>query len=289
LELPPSRVFASSRLPAPRRRFDSQRSRVPSTTSLGLAPCEPECPDPARFRSQVFSTSQRFPSTPELCGLVACRCRPWDPSLQSFPLGEDRLPLSGLPAPLQSSTSVLRRAARRRSPPGFPDSYARAQLPGSPRDYGLPFRGPRSASWSSWAPLSGTASFRQLHLLRSFPPLAESVHGPIGLPRRHRSLLSWALLPLRSFPSCTSDPRPAWTRGPDMGPRPWTWAHDLEDRNPPGQVKPPQANESPGETSSAASSLLRGWTAPPLGGDSFPRGLGPSGRSPNTSDRSPIP
>lgn len=159
-----------------RRRFDSQRFRVPSTTSLGLAPCEPECPNPARFRSQVFSTSQRFPSTPELCGLVACRCRPWDPSLQSFPLGEDRLPLSGLPAPLQSSTGVLRRAARRRSPPGFPDSHALAQLPGSPRDYGLPFRGPKPASRSSWAPLSRTASFRQLHLLRS-----------LSSPRRVRS------------------------------------------------------------------------------------------------------
>jgi hypothetical protein len=138
------------------------------------------------------------------------------PSLGSLPSElsprEDRLPLSGLPAPLQSSTSVLRRAARRRSPPGFPDSHARAQLPGSPRDYGLPFRGPKSASRSSWASLSGTASFRQLHLLRSFPPLAESVHGPVELPRRHRPMLSWALLPLRSFPSCTSDPRPAWTR-----------------------------------------------------------------------------
>jgi len=90
--------FQSVRLLSPAgscRRFDSQRFRVPSTTSLGLAPYEPECPHPARFRSQVFSTSQRFPSTPELCGLVACRCRPWDPSLQSFPLVRIACPSRG--------------------------------------------------------------------------------------------------------------------------------------------------------------------------------------------------
>jgi len=123
------RFLLTSRL---RRRFDSQRSRVPSTTSLGLAPWEPGCPDPARFRSQVFATSQRFPSTPELCGLVPCRCRPWDPSLQSFPLDEDRLPLSRPHAPLQSSTRVRRRTTQHRSPCGFTDFHAFARLPGSP-------------------------------------------------------------------------------------------------------------------------------------------------------------
>jgi hypothetical protein len=34
-------------------------------------------PGPPRFRSQVFSTSQRFPGTSELGDLVSCRRRPW--------------------------------------------------------------------------------------------------------------------------------------------------------------------------------------------------------------------
>lgn len=40
---------------------------------------------PPRFRSQVSSTSQRFPGRLELRGLVSCRNRSWDPSLQSLP------------------------------------------------------------------------------------------------------------------------------------------------------------------------------------------------------------
>jgi hypothetical protein len=53
---------------------------------------------------------------------------------------------------------------------GFPDFHAFTQLPGSPNDYGLRFHKPRLVSLSSWALLSGVTSFRQLHLLRSFPP-----------------------------------------------------------------------------------------------------------------------
>lgn len=212
LELSPSRVFASSTPAGWCRRFDSQRFRVPSTTSLGLAPCEPGCPDPARLRSQAFATSQRFPSTPELCGLVSCRCRPWDPSLQSFPPGEDRLPLSGLHAPLQSSTGVQRRVARGRSPPGFSDSRARTQLPGSPEGYGLPFCRPVAcvpvvlgiARRTRLVPPASPAS--KLYSPRRVVP------GIIEFPRRHRSLLSWASCPFGAFSSRTSDPRPARPR-----------------------------------------------------------------------------
>jgi len=100
LERVPFRVFASSSPAGPRRRFDSLRFRVPSTTSLGLAPSGSGCPHPARFRSQVFATSQRFPGTPELCGLVPCRCRPWDPPPSELS------PHRGSPAPLGAACSL---------------------------------------------------------------------------------------------------------------------------------------------------------------------------------------
>jgi hypothetical protein len=50
-------------------------------------------------------------------------------SLQSFPLVEDRAPLSGPLAPLQSSTDVLERDARRLSPVVSRDAHAFTQLP----------------------------------------------------------------------------------------------------------------------------------------------------------------
>jgi hypothetical protein len=41
---------------------------------------------PRRFRSQAFSTSQRFPSKLGLWGLVSCPNHSWVPPLQRFPL-----------------------------------------------------------------------------------------------------------------------------------------------------------------------------------------------------------
>lgn len=46
-----------------------------STVSLALAPCSGESPFSPRFRSQVFSTSQRFRSRLELHGFVSPRNR----------------------------------------------------------------------------------------------------------------------------------------------------------------------------------------------------------------------
>jgi hypothetical protein len=83
LESIPFRVFTSSRRPgrcAPGPA--SSRFFAPSTTSPGLAPSAAVRPVPLRFRSQVFSTSQRFPGMSGLRGLVSCRCRPW-----GFPCG----------------------------------------------------------------------------------------------------------------------------------------------------------------------------------------------------------
>jgi len=84
---------------------------------------------------------------------------------------EDRVPLSRSLAPLQLSTSLQRCTVLRLVTAGFTDFHAFTQLPGFPSDYGLRFPGPKLSSPSSWAQLGGVTSFRQLHLLRSFPPL----------------------------------------------------------------------------------------------------------------------
>jgi len=46
-----------------------------STARLALAPLTSERPNSLRFRSQVFSTSQRFPSRHELHGFISPRNR----------------------------------------------------------------------------------------------------------------------------------------------------------------------------------------------------------------------
>jgi len=114
---------------------------------------------PPRLRSQAFSTSQRFPSIPVLRGLVSCRSRSWDLPSEVSPR-ENRAPLSRPLAPLQSSTSAQRRAFRVLIAACFTDSHARAQLPGSPDDYGLPFHAPKRASRSPWNPSDRTAPSR---------------------------------------------------------------------------------------------------------------------------------
>jgi hypothetical protein len=88
---------------------------IPSTASLGLAPSGVGCPVPPRFRSQVFSTSQRFASTPELRGLVSCRSHSWDPPFRAFPSQESRTPL-GVACSLAVIHRVLGRVAQTLSP-----------------------------------------------------------------------------------------------------------------------------------------------------------------------------
>jgi hypothetical protein len=85
---------------------------------------------------------------------------------------EDRDPLSRSLAPLQLSTDVLKCAVLRLVTPGFTNFHAFTRSPGFPDSYGLRFHGPKLVSPSSWALLSGVTSFRLLHLLRSFLPLA---------------------------------------------------------------------------------------------------------------------
>jgi hypothetical protein len=147
---------------------------------------------PPRFRSQVFSTSQRFPSMLKLCGLVSCRHRSWDSSLQSFPLTEDRVPLSRSP---DFHAVIHRRAGTRGSIPfavNFPDSHAFTQSPGSLDGYEFPFRIPRCASRSLPDSRCEPAPFRQLHLLRSFiPPASPFPSARVSPPRSIATLLGF--------------------------------------------------------------------------------------------------
>jgi len=76
---------------------------------------------------------------------------------------------------------IHRRAEARRPLPFtacFTDARAFARLPGSPSGYELPFRARMRAARSLWDSGRGTASFRQLHLLRScIPPTSPFATG----------------------------------------------------------------------------------------------------------------
>jgi hypothetical protein len=139
--------------PTQRSELPSMRSQHPSTASSRKPRMEQAVPDPPRFRSQAFSTSQRFPSKHEFHGFVSSRNRSWAtaPSEPSPP-GDRWVLFRDHPASPRLSTSVLKRTPRRLIATGFPDSHAQsAQLPSSPADYGLPFDRLSPASWSPWA------------------------------------------------------------------------------------------------------------------------------------------
>jgi hypothetical protein len=59
---------------------------------------------PLRFRSQVFTTSQRFPGKPGLRGLVSCRSRPWGSPFRALLLAGVACASRRRFAPLQFST-----------------------------------------------------------------------------------------------------------------------------------------------------------------------------------------
>jgi len=184
---------------------------------------------PPRFRSQAFSTSQRFPSKLESCGLVSCRNRPWGFPFRGFPSQESRAP----PEAASFLAVIHQRAKTRPSEPYHRRFHRRtrprARLPGFPADYEVPFDAPRCASQSLRARASGTVSFRQLHPLRSvLPPASPFAPGQVA-PNR-RPILSWvSILPraLPSTPRSLSDP-PA-PRGHGHHPHPKDRTGDAKD------------------------------------------------------------
>jgi hypothetical protein len=97
----------------------STRFSAPKTTSLELAPNVAVRPGPPRFRSQVLSTSQRFPGTSELCGLVPCRCRPWGSPFRALLLAGIACASRRRMLPCSFSTVVPEVRCARPRPPGF--------------------------------------------------------------------------------------------------------------------------------------------------------------------------
>jgi hypothetical protein len=194
----PSRVPRC--LPAVRpRRTDSPELFGPFNGIPQAAPYEAGCPTPPRFRSQVFSTSQRLPSSPGLHGLVPCRNRSWDSSLQSLPLAGIAHPSRGHIAPLSLSTDVLGRVTgflcrrfRRLPRPS-------ARSPGSPDAWASFWHARGRTSRSPWTPSGETVPFRQLHRLRSLDPPA-SPFAPARVSLNRRSLLSWVSASLELSP-----------------------------------------------------------------------------------------
>jgi hypothetical protein len=170
---------------------------------------------PPRFRSQAFSASQRFPSRPELRGLVSCRNRPKASSLlQSFPLAQSRAPLSRPLAPLRLSTAVPSAPATALSPSVSSDAHARMNVVACfPRRLWAPF--PRAEARFP-VPLDvrwWSRSLRRLHPLRSFVPLCESVHVGPSCPGTVGRYSPGLFAPLKLSPPAPRDLEPASPRG----------------------------------------------------------------------------
>jgi len=125
---------------------------------------------------------------------------------------KDRVPLSRSLAPLQLSTGLQKCTVLRLVTAGFTDVHAFTQLPGFPNDYGLRFHEPKLVSPLSWALLGRVTSFRQLHLLRSFPPLVRPCQRPWVAPRKLVvSLLGF--FPFEAFSFHASGSPPAQASG----------------------------------------------------------------------------
>jgi hypothetical protein len=162
---------------------------------------------PLRFRSQAFSTSQRFPGKSEFHGLVSCRNRSWAFLLQSLPLTGIAHPSRGHMLPCSHSPACRSAPLAAFSPAVSPNAPAFARLPGFPDGYGSPFGEPKLTSRSPWTSSGGIASFRRLHLLRSLDPPV-SPFAPRRVSPTRRPILSWTLVPSRAFSSPASDPLP---------------------------------------------------------------------------------
>jgi hypothetical protein len=200
-------------------------------------------PPPPRFRSQAFSTSQRFPSTSKLRGLVSCRSRSWDSPFRVFPSQESCTPLEAT-----SSLVVIHRRAGRRlldlSPPVSPTPTPSRGCLASPASYGLPFHAPRPASrlpWIQVTELARSASFTHFEALlllrvRSCRPESPQTPTPI---------LSWVSASLELSPPTPRNLDPPGPRGPAHAPSSEDSGHDPKDWRPSRRVRPFQHIDAP--------------------------------------------
>jgi len=129
-------------------------------------------PSPPRFRSQVFSTSQRFLAQSNFAALFRAAAARRH-LLQSLPLAEIVVASRRHQLPGRSPPACSNAPSVALSPPVSPTTtLARSSLD-SPAGYGLPFHDiRRRVSWSPWTSDSRTVLFRQLRRLRSFTPPA---------------------------------------------------------------------------------------------------------------------
>lgn len=142
-----------------------------------------------------------------------------------------------------------------------------------PRRLWVPFpRARRPASRSPWIEGDGTAMFRQLHRLRSFPPAVESVHVTTSYP----AVTADALLAFQPLQSSSLDPRSLNPSRPEG--RKTAAAHEQArslwrvisgTSSPRNRVGPRRLQSEDDSIRSADSSPLQDWPAPPLGGVSF--------------------
>jgi len=191
------------------------RFLFPSTASLGLAPYEAACHVRLGSALRLSQPLSGFLASSSFAALFHAATVPGIPPFRVFPSLEIAYPSRGSLASLQLSTDVQRRTTRFLVTAGFarlPRFHVVAWFP--PPAMGSLCGAPRCSSCSPWASRRGTASFRQLHLLRSFSPSCESVRNWVGFPRASRPILSWDFAPLeRRFHA--SDSRPAQTWGLD--------------------------------------------------------------------------
>ncbi len=182
---------------------------------------------PPRFRSQVFSTSQRFPSRLELSGLVSCRNHPWawpSPvrSFRAFPSQESRTPLGAACSlaviPPRAEAALARPFTSRfphsadgqrsdeRTPTCLVPRAAMGSLSARPATPWFPLGRCEHAFRSPWArraesPLSvGFTRFEASFLLRIRSRRT-------GSPRDRRPLLSWSSVPSEAFSAHTWESR----------------------------------------------------------------------------------
>jgi len=193
----PSRVITSTGQLAPPPEPAPSRFFAPSATSPGLAPSVTGRPPRHGSALRFLSTSQRFPGTPGLRGLVSCRSRPWvlPSELCSSPGSR---PSRGRQLPCSSPPPYLRCDARG-TPPAFTDARALARWP-DPTEARPSFQErcdpprPRRldpAHRGHPVPTASSAS-------KPLPPRSRPIHRS-GFPSRRRAMLSWAL-PLQSLP-----------------------------------------------------------------------------------------
>jgi len=193
----PAEFLTTSRPSVPITDRHSPEVSAPNDDTPRAGPSLDGISRPPRFRSQAFSTSQRFTSALEFAAIfhaAAVRVT----SFRAFPSQRSRTSLEAASSPAVIHQGP-RRSFLRLITNGFPDAHGCPRLPGSPADYGLPFH-------EAETPLPGhpehwtlNRPFTQLHPLRSFFPPA-SPFTPTRVAPSSRPILSWLSALLECVP-----------------------------------------------------------------------------------------